>query len=104
MTGTATDLAGHSATADSPPVSIDRTAPNVAITGSFFLFGTQKLRGTTSDALSGVRSVEVTYKRVFGSGTVVRQADSLTCTTAGELHLDRTAARHRDLAGDRPGD
>jgi hypothetical protein len=110
VTGTARDLAGHSATADSPPVSIDRTAPSgVAITSSAVLFGSQKLNGTASDALSGVRSVTVTYTRAMGGQqTLVKQADSITCNAAGECTWTaplppngvwRTSAQATDFAG-----
>jgi hypothetical protein len=80
----------------------------VAITSGLFLFGSQKLEGTTADALSRPRSVEVTYTRVFGSGTVVRQADSITCNPAGSCTwtaplpgtgIWRASARATDFAG-----
>jgi hypothetical protein len=108
VAGTATDLAGHSATAESPPVSIDRTAPSVAITSGDFLVRSQRLAGTASDALSGVASVEVTYKRASSDHTVVRQANSITCDTAGDCDwaaplpptgLWQASARATDAAG-----
>ena len=104
-TGTAIDLAGHSATAQSPPVSIDRTAPSVAITlGRLPGPQASALTGTASDALSGVASVEVTYKRASSNHTVVRQADSITCNASGNCDLDGAAPADRALAGERPGD
>ncbi len=109
ITGTATDFAGLSATVQSPPVSIDRTVPAVAITTSnSYLYGSQKLAGTASDALSRVRGVEVTYTRYFGVGTVVVQADSLVCDPSGSCTwtaprppngIWRASARSTDFAG-----
>ncbi len=106
-TGTATDLAGNSATATSPKISIDKTAPQAAITtaNGAILIGTQKLTGTASDALSGVRTVTVTY--TSGSNTVTKDG-ALTCNSSGSctwtadtpgLGIWRASAMSTDYAG-----
>ena len=90
--GTAIDRAGLSATNVSPAVSIDRTAPNVAITtpaGSALVGANARLRGTAFDALSGVRSVKVTYKRTTGNQTQVRDT-TLTCNPNGNCTWEAT--------------
>jgi hypothetical protein len=85
VTGTARDLAGRTATAQSPPVSIDRTGPTALITtpdGSSLIGRNNVLRGTAFDALSGVRSAEITYTHRTSGNTRVRPA-TLTCGTDG---------------------
>ena len=107
--GLATDLAGHSTIAVSPPVSIDRTNPTVAITttSGSILVGNQKVNGTASDALSGVRAVQVTYTNSLGQ-TVQQQADSINCDAAGactwsapppSIGIWNATARSTDFAG-----
>ena len=104
VTGTATDLAGHSATAESPPVSIDRTAPSVAITGELL---------PVRHPEAARHRLRRPLRRPLGRGDLQAGARQRHRGQAGGLahlhdlrglHLDRTAARHRDLAGDRPGD
>jgi hypothetical protein len=110
VTGTATDVAGRSATAQSPPVNIDRTAPDVEITtpaGSSLVGKKARLRGTAFDALSGVRTVQLTYTRLIGSNTQVREAtvecdDEGSCTweaTLPSVGLWYASARATDYAG-----
>ena len=85
VTGTARDLAGRTATAQSPPVSIDRTGPTALITtpsGSSLTGRNNVLRGTAFDALSGVRSAEITYTHRTSGNTKVRPA-TLTCGADG---------------------
>jgi len=85
ITGTARDLAGRTATADSPPVSIDRTAPTVGITNpsGSVLVGNERLRGVAADALSGVQSVELRYTHSKSNKVQVRQA-VLACEDDGD--------------------
>jgi len=77
--GTATDKAGNSKTATAGPYKIDRAAPNVVITttGSIKVGG--QLRGTATDALSGVDIVKVRYR---SGGTVVEKTATMSCTDA----------------------
>jgi hypothetical protein len=81
--GLALDAAGNASSAISPPVSIDRTAPTAAITtpDGAILLGAQKVEGTASDALSGVKRVVVTYTGWLGR-TVNTEA-TVTCGAGG---------------------
>lgn len=103
--GQAIDRAGHSASA-SATVSVDRTRPTAAITSSG-LITSGSIQGTASDALSGVKTVTVTYTGGFGQ-TVVRQASSINCNENGQCTWSaptpgpgiwRATARSHDRAG-----
>ena len=90
VSGVARDRSGRTAVAESPPVSIDRTDPEVAFTtsnGALLIGSASRVQGTAFDALSGVRSVRITYTSVIGHGhstrTVTREADSIECDSAG---------------------
>jgi hypothetical protein len=111
VTGEAVDLAGRSATAQSPPVNIDRTAPNVAITtqsGSILVGNSARLRGTAFDATSGVRTVQITYTRTTGGANQVRTATVSCPNTTGactweanlpSIGLWQASAKATDYAG-----
>ena len=71
------------------------------------LIGNQRLQGTAFDATSGVRLVQITYKRTTGNNTTVRDA-TLTCQPNGQCTWQATlpsigfweaTARATDFAG-----
>ncbi|MEA2172260.1 MAG: hypothetical protein QOF76_5560, partial [Solirubrobacteraceae bacterium] len=82
--GTARDKAGNEATASVDHLRVDRTDPTAVVTSAGLLL-LSKVQGTAADAdttnpkaVSGVKSVKVTYTRTSG-GTPIVKAATLTC-------------------------
>ncbi|MBM7786692.1 Vgb family protein [Tenggerimyces flavus] len=116
-TGTVQDRVGNSASATVKGIDIDRTRPRTTVTrpplGIINLGGT--IRGTASDALSGVSSVRVQYTPILLGKPLTVQA-TVTCTDQTRRSCTWTArtpglgiysvqAQATDVAGtvDQPG-
>jgi hypothetical protein len=106
----AADVAGHTVDrGPSPMLNIDMTKPSVAVTSSqAVFFSTDKYRGTAGDALSGVKSVVVTYTSQTSSQTTTKtatlscNAGATSCTWSAalpSLGVWRATVRATDFAG-----
>jgi streptogramin lyase len=117
VSGTAVDRVGHQASTTVTGINVDRTKPRTTITPpplGIINLGSP-LRGTASDALSGVSSVQVRYQPIIIGQPLTVQA-TLTCTDATRrscgwtaktpsLGLYSVVAQATDVAGtvDQPG-
>ncbi|HVL90125.1 MAG TPA: hypothetical protein VM841_07825 [Actinomycetota bacterium] len=92
--GECADLAGNTASDTVEGVSIDMTAPAAAIAGSAFylrvLDSTMTITGV--DALSGVKSMSVTFANVLGGSQTLEAECVAGCgTAAATFHVDLAA-------------
>jgi RHS repeat-associated protein len=96
ISGTATDLAGNSATA-AATVNLDKTAPSVAITSpnanAVLSSQTVSVAGTVADSLSGVAGVSCN-----GSAAVL-SAGSFSCTLSLMAGPNNIVVQATDVAG-----
>jgi len=107
-TVTVTDLAGNAATSTSQTVTLDNTAPAVAITFPTSAYaggwlagcgttGTADICGTASDATSGLANVQVSLRQGSGAALYWNPATS-SFSSAGEVLMPATGTSSWSLA------
>jgi len=107
-TVTVTDLAGNAATSTSQTVTLDNTAPTVAITFPTSSYaggwlagcgtaGTADICGTASDATSGLATVQVSIKQASAPGLYWNPATS-SFSSATEVLMPATGTSSWSLA------
>jgi hypothetical protein len=107
-TVTVTDLAGNAATSSSQTVTLDNTAPTVAITFPTSSYsggwlagcgtaGTADICGTASDATSGLANVQVSIRQASGSALYWNPGTS-SFSSAAEVLMPATGTSSWSLA------
>jgi len=105
---TVTDLAGNAATSSSQTVTLDNTAPTVAITFPTSSYsggwlagcgtaGTADICGTASDATSGLANVQVSIRQASGSALYWNPGTS-SFSSAAEVLMPATGTSSWSLA------